>query len=206
MLQIARMECKGRIIIEKGAVEMIVEEKVRKILKKDGKKKEEAMEKLVEEKVQKRLKEDGKRKEQKIEELKEEVKRLKRKVERMEQSGGKKKRDDSEESRGKYGKRKWWAGGDERNNDKIKRRNVITRIEKERWEGKESNWEKVKKLLAESLKVKAEVREVSVVGQRRDWMTILVKLGDEEEKWWVLEVRRKAGNRVRVKIDEDKSV
>ncbi|XP_024894149.1 uncharacterized protein At1g10890-like [Temnothorax curvispinosus] len=83
---------------------------------------------------------------------------------------------------------------------------VGDRVEKEKWGGKGSNWEKVKELFAEGLKVRVTVREVIVVGQRGIWLTILVKLRDEEEKWQVLEARSRAGNRVGVKIHEDKSV
>ncbi|XP_071579313.1 uncharacterized protein [Temnothorax nylanderi] len=177
------MECRGKIIIEKEAVEKIVEEKVWKMIKE--------------------VKEECKRRE---EEMKEEVEGLKRKVDRMEQSSGKRKRDDSEESKGKAGKRKWWVEEFERSDNEKRRKNVIIRIEMERWEGEESNWEKVKELFADGLKVKVEVKEVSVIGQRGDWLTILVKMGSEEDKWKVLETRRKEGSRLRVKMDEDKSV
>ncbi|XP_077280159.1 uncharacterized protein LOC143907335 [Temnothorax americanus] len=175
------MECKGKRIIE--AVEKIVEEKVKKMLRE--------------------VKEDGKRKNEKIEELEEEMKRLKRKVERMEQNGGKRKRDDSEK---RAGKKKWWAGEEGRNDEEMRKKNVIIRIKKKKWKGKESNWEKVKELFTDGLKVKVEIREVRVIGQKGAWLTILVRLEDKEKKWRVLEARRRAGNRIGVKMDEDKSV
>ncbi|XP_071582298.1 uncharacterized protein [Temnothorax nylanderi] len=180
------MECRETIIIEKEAIEKIVEGKVLEMIKE--------------------FKEDSKRKVEEIKELKEEVERLKRKVYRMEQSTGKRKRDDSEGRKGKFYKRKWWAEEYERNDDEKRKKNVILRIEKERWVGKESNWEKVKELFSEGLKVKVEVKEVSVIGQRRDWVTVLIKMGNEEDKWKVLDARRKEGSKLRVKMDEDKSV
>ncbi|TGZ32845.1 hypothetical protein DBV15_11687 [Temnothorax longispinosus] len=177
--RLPRMEREGRIIAE--AVEKIVEEKVRKMLRE--------------------RKEDDRKKDEKLEEK---VRSLERKVERIEQSGDKRKREEYEESVTE--KKKWWAGEGEKNEDELRKRNVILRVEKEKWGGKESNWEKVKELFAEGLKVRVTVREVIVVGQRRIWMTILVKLGNEEEKWRVLEARRKAGNSIGVNIHEDKSV
>ncbi|XP_024891416.1 histone-lysine N-methyltransferase, H3 lysine-79 specific-like [Temnothorax curvispinosus] len=70
--------------------------------------------------------------------------------------------------------------------------------------------EKVKKMLRkvkeDGLKVKVEIREVRVIGQRGVWLTILVNLGDEEKKWRVLEAKRRAGNSIGVKMDEDKMV
>ncbi|XP_024882621.1 vicilin-like seed storage protein At2g18540 [Temnothorax curvispinosus] len=176
-----RMECRAKIIIEKEAVEKIVEEKVWKMIKK--------------------VNEECKRRE---EEMKEEIERLKKKVDRMEQSGGKRKRNDSEES--KTGKKKWWAEELERSDNEKRRNNVIIRVEKKRWEGEGSNWEKVKELFADGLKVKVEVKEVIVIGVRGDWITILVKMRSEEDKWKVLVARRKEGSRLRVKMDEDKSV
>ncbi|XP_024888393.1 UPF0329 protein ECU05_1680/ECU11_0050-like [Temnothorax curvispinosus] len=175
------MEYEGRAIAE--AVEKIVEEKLRKIAKEKkevGKRKEERLEELKE-KVKKMLKEKkeaGKRKEKRREELEEKVRRLERKVERLELNAGKRKRKDEGES--ETGKRKWWAGTSEGNEDEQRKRNVILRVEKEKWGGKRSNWEKVKELFAEGLKVRVTVREVIVVGQREIWLTILVKLGDEE--------------------------
>ncbi|XP_071643726.1 uncharacterized protein [Temnothorax longispinosus] len=176
------MEREGRMIVE--AVEGIVEEKLRKMLREK--------------------KEEDRKKDERMEELEEKVRRLERKIERLEQSGGKRKREDSEESRA--GKKKWWAGEGERNEDDFRKRNIIIRVEKEKWEGKETNWEKVKELFTEGRKVKVKVREVIVVGQRGIWLTILVKLGDEEEKRRVLEARRRAGNTIGVKIHEDKPV
>ncbi|XP_071649106.1 uncharacterized protein [Temnothorax longispinosus] len=167
----------------------------------------EAVERIVEDKVRKILKErkeDDRKKDERIKELEEKLRRLERKVERLEQGGGKRKREDSVES--EAGKKKWWAGEGERNEDELRKRNVIIRVEKEKWGGKESNWEKVKELFTEGLRVKVMVREVIVVGQRGVWLTILMKLGDKEEKWRVLEARRRAGNSVGVKIQEDKSV
>ena len=177
-----RMEREGRAIAE--AMERIVEEKMRKMMKE--------------------RKEEDRKKDERMEELEEKVKRLERKIERLEHSGGKRKREGSEESRA--GRKKWWAGEGERNEDELRKRNVIIRVEKEKWGGKESNWEKVKELFEEGLKLKVKVREVLVVGQRGEWMTILVKLGAEEEKWRVLEARRRAGKGIGVKIHEDKSV
>ncbi|XP_077265847.1 uncharacterized protein LOC143899428 [Temnothorax americanus] len=167
----------------------------------------EAVERVVEEKIRKvwndRKEEDGK-KDERMKEMEEKMRRLKRKVERLEQGGGKRKREDSVESG--VGKKKWWARESERNEDELRKRNVIIRVEKEKWGGKESNWEKVKELFTEWLRVRVMVREVIVVGQRGMWLTILVKLRDEEEKSRVLEVRRKAGNSIGVNIHEDKSV
>ncbi|XP_071580468.1 uncharacterized protein [Temnothorax nylanderi] len=176
-----RMEEKGGALVD--AVERMMEEKVRRMLK-EGK-------------------EDNKRKEERMEELEEEVRRLKRKVERMEQNGGKRKREEYEERRPE--KKKWWGVGGE-NEEELRKRNVILRIEKEKWEGKESNWEKVKELFTEGLKVRVEVREVRLIGQRGAWLTFLVRLGGEEEKRRVLEARRRAGSSMGVKLDEDKSV
>ncbi|XP_077257632.1 uncharacterized protein LOC143894861 [Temnothorax americanus] len=150
-----------------------------------------------------RKEEDGK-KDERMKEMEEKMRRLKRKVERLEQGGGKRKREDSVESGA--GKKIWWAKESEKNEDELRKRNVIIRVEKEKWGGKESNWEKVKELFTEGLRVRVMVREVIVVGQRGMWLTILVKLRDEEEKWRVLEVRRKAGNSIGVNIHEDKSV
>ncbi|TGZ51899.1 hypothetical protein DBV15_12654 [Temnothorax longispinosus] len=45
-----------------------------------------------------------------------------------------------------------------------------------------------------------------MIGQRGDWLTFMVKLRSEEDKWRILEARRKEGSRMKVKIDEDKSV
>ncbi|TGZ46504.1 hypothetical protein DBV15_10344 [Temnothorax longispinosus] len=138
-----RMEREGRIIAE--AVERIVEEKVRKMLRE--------------------RKEDDRKKDERMEELEEKVRSLERKVERMEQSGGKRKREEYEES-----------------GTVVRRRNGGRGVEEEKWGAKESNWEKVKELFKEGLKVRVTVREVIVMGQRGIWMTILVKLGNEEEK------------------------
>ncbi|TGZ34744.1 hypothetical protein DBV15_10813 [Temnothorax longispinosus] len=156
-------------------------------IEREGRTIAEAVERIVEKKVRKMLrspekKEDDRKKEERMEELEEKVRSLKRKVERMEQSEGKRKREEYEESGTE--KKKW--------------------VEKEKWGGKESNWEKVKELFAERLKVRVTVRKVIVVRQRGIWMTILVKLENEEEKWRVLEAKRKARNSIGVKIHEDK--
>ncbi|XP_071577033.1 uncharacterized protein [Temnothorax nylanderi] len=201
------MEEEGKIIAE--AVGRIVEEKSKKMAKEKKeleRRKEERIEEL-EEKVRKMVKEKkevDKKKEERIEGLEEKVRRMERMIERMEQNGGKRKREDIEESVGV--KKKWWAGVGERNEDEQRKRNVILRVEKEVWGDKGSHWEKVKEVFTEGLKIRVTVKEVFVVGQRGAWLTLLVKLKDEEEKWRVIEARRKAGNRVGVKIVEDKSV
>ncbi|XP_071578628.1 uncharacterized protein [Temnothorax nylanderi] len=102
-----KMECKGTIIIDKEAIEMVAEGRVVKMMK------------------------DFK---EEIKELKEKVERLKRKVYRLEQSSGKRKRDESEEEKDKVCKRKWWYEDDEENDDEKRRKNVIIRVEKKRWE------------------------------------------------------------------------
>ncbi|XP_071578372.1 uncharacterized protein [Temnothorax nylanderi] len=168
-----KMKCKGTIIIDKEAIEMVAEGRVVKMMK------------------------DFK---EEIKELKEEVERLKRKVYRLEQSSGKRKRDESEEEKDKVCKKKWWYEDDEENDDEKRRKNVIIRVEKKRWGGSDSNWNKVS---TEGLKVRAEVNQI---GQRGEWITILVKMGSEKDRRKVLEARRKEGSRMKVKIDEDKSV
>ncbi|XP_077261260.1 uncharacterized protein LOC143896945 [Temnothorax americanus] len=152
------MEREGRMIVE--AVEGIVEEKLRKMLREK--------------------KEEDRKKDERMEELEEKVRRLERKIERLEQRGGKRKREDSEESMA--GKKKWWAGEGKRNEDDFRKRNIIIRVEKEKWEGKETNWEKVKELFAEGPEGEGEGKRGDSGGAERDWLTILVKLGDEEEK------------------------
>ncbi|XP_071576881.1 uncharacterized protein [Temnothorax nylanderi] len=200
------MEEEGRIIAE--AVERIMEKKLKKVEKERKeveRRKEERIEEL-EEKVRKMVKEkkeEERKKEERIEELEEKVRRMERKVERMEQNGGKRKREDNEEGVGV--RRKWWAGVRERSEEEQRKRNVIVRAEKEVWGDKGSHWEKVKEVFAEGLRIRVTVREVSIVGQRGAWITLLVKLKDEEEKWRVIEARRKAGNSLGVKIDKDKS-
>ncbi|XP_071579715.1 uncharacterized protein [Temnothorax nylanderi] len=202
-----RMEKEGKIIAE--AVGRIVEEKSKKMAKEKKvveRRKEERIEEL-EEKVRKMVKEKkevDKKKEERIEGLEEKVRRMEKMIERMEQNRGKRKREDIEESVGV--KKKWWAGVGERNENELRKRNVILRVEKEVWGDKGSHWEKVKEIFTEGLKIRVTVRDVFVVGQRGAWLTLLVKLKDEEEKWRVIEARRKAGNRVGVKIVEDKSV
>ncbi|XP_024870396.1 RNA-binding protein 25-like [Temnothorax curvispinosus] len=106
--ELSRMERERRSIAE--AVERIVENKVRKMLKKKKK--------------------NDRKKDKRIEELKEKIRRLERKVERLEQDGGKRKREDSVESGA--GKKKWWAGEGERNEDELRKRNVVIRVEKEK--------------------------------------------------------------------------
>ncbi|XP_024884281.1 protein PXR1-like [Temnothorax curvispinosus] len=53
------------------------------------------------------------------------------------------------------------------------------------------------------LRVEVEVKEVSVLGQRGEWLTILLRMGSED-KWKVLNARRREGSRMSVKMDEDK--
>ncbi|XP_024889608.1 vicilin-like seed storage protein At2g18540 [Temnothorax curvispinosus] len=141
-----------------------------------------------------------------IKDQREEIENLKRKIRKLEMGAGKRKRDESAESRGKQDEMKWWSNDDERNEDERKRKNIIIRIERNRWMGKGTNWEKVRQLLSEELKLKVEMKEVSVIELRGEWLTMLVRLGSEEEKGRVLEARRRAGSRLKVKMDEDKSV
>ncbi|XP_071636602.1 uncharacterized protein [Temnothorax longispinosus] len=141
-----------------------------------------------------------------IKDQREEIENLKRKIRKLEMGAGKRKRDESAESRGRQDEIKWWSNDDERNEDERRRKNIIIRIERNRWMGKGTNWEKVRQLLSEELKLKVEMKEVSVIGLRGEWLTMLMRLGSEEEKWRVLEARRRAGSRLKVKMDEDKSV
>ncbi|XP_071576461.1 uncharacterized protein [Temnothorax nylanderi] len=173
-----------------------------------GKVEKETMEKLIREQIKELVresKEDTRRRDEEIKKQREEIESLKRKVHRLEQGAGKRKREDSEESRGTQEEEKWWAE-DERNDEESRKKNVIIRIEKNRRIRKGTSWEKVRKLLAEGLKIKVEVREVSVIGQRGEWVTVLVRMGSEKDKWRVLEARRREGNKLRIKMDEDKSV
>ncbi|XP_024872423.1 vicilin-like seed storage protein At2g18540 [Temnothorax curvispinosus] len=141
-----------------------------------------------------------------VKDQREEIENLKRKIRRLEMGAGKRKRDESAENRGRQEEMKWWSDDDERNEDERRRKNIIIRVERNRWMGKGTNWEKVRQLLSEELKLRVEMKEVSVIGLRGEWLTMLVRLGSEEEKWRVLEARRRAGSRLKVKMDEDKSV
>ncbi|XP_024881912.1 vicilin-like seed storage protein At2g18540 [Temnothorax curvispinosus] len=141
-----------------------------------------------------------------VKDQREEIENLKRKIRRLEMGAGKRKRDESADNRGRQEEMKWWSDDDERNEDERRRKNIIIRVERNRWMGKGTNWEKVRQLLSEELKLRVEMKEVSVIGLRGEWLTMLVRLGSEEEKWRVLEARRRAGSRLKVKMDEDKSV
>ncbi|TGZ56264.1 hypothetical protein DBV15_12099, partial [Temnothorax longispinosus] len=94
----------------------------------------------------------------------------------MEQVSGKRKRDESEERE----KKKWWYEEKEEKEKEKRRKSVIIRVEKNRWGGIDSNWKKVKQLFTEGLRVKVEVKEVIMIGQRGDWLTFMVKLRREE--------------------------
>ncbi|TGZ50572.1 hypothetical protein DBV15_11468 [Temnothorax longispinosus] len=101
----------GRLLMIVEAVERIVEKKLRKMAKEKkevDKRKEERLEELEE-------------KEKRMEELEEKVKRLERKVEKLELNGSKKKRKDDKESG--TGKKKWWAGRGEKNENDQRKRN-----------------------------------------------------------------------------------
>ncbi|XP_024886445.1 rho GTPase-activating protein gacV-like [Temnothorax curvispinosus] len=139
-----------------------------------------------------------------MKELREEVEILKRKVYKMEQVSGKRKKDESKEREEKVSRKKWWYEEKEEDEEEKRRKNVIIRVEKNRWGGNNANWKKVKQLFTEGLRVKVEVKEVIMIGQRGDWLTFMVKLRSEEDKWRILEARRKEGSRMKVKIDEDK--
>ncbi|XP_024870042.1 golgin subfamily A member 6-like protein 2 [Temnothorax curvispinosus] len=164
--------------------------------------KKETLEKLIRDQTNEILR--GLKEE--IKDQRKEIESLRRKVRRLEQSTGKKKRDESAESRGRLEERKWWSDDDERNDDERRRKNIIIRIEKNRWTGKGTNWEKVRQLFSEDLKIKVEMKEASVIGLRREWLTMLVRLGSEEEKWRVLDARRRVGSRLKVNMDEDKFI
>ena len=131
-----RMELQGKFTIGKVAMEKIMKDQVVEIMRE--------------------VKEGNKRREEEMKDLRREVESLKRKVDKLEQSAGKRKRDDSEESRGR---RKWWTEEYEKNDDEKRKKNIIIRIEKERWMGERSNWEKMKELFSEGLKVNVEVKE-----------------------------------------------
>ncbi|XP_071573824.1 uncharacterized protein [Temnothorax nylanderi] len=152
------------------------------------------------------VKEGFKKRDEEIKDQREKIESLRRKVERLEQSAGKRKRDDSEERRGKAEAKNWWEDEYEENEEEERKKNVILRVERERWIGKGTNWEKVKELFEKGLKVRVEVKEVSVIGQRGVWLTVLVKMGSEEDKRRVLEARRREGYRLKVKVAEDRSV
>jgi len=171
--------CRGSIAIDKEAIEMVIEERMVKVMKEQ---KEE------------------------IKEMKEEIEKLKRKVHSLEQCSGKRKRKESEEENGKVSKTKWWYEEEEEKDEEKRKKNVIIRVEKKRWGGGSSNSDKVKQLFADGLRVKAEVKEVYQIGQRGEWITILVKMGSEKDSRKVLEARRKEGSRMKVKIDADKPV
>jgi len=171
--------CRGTVAIDKEAIEKVVEERMVKVMKE--------------------YKEE-------IKEMKEEIERLKRKVYSLEQCSGKRKRNESEEENSKVGKTKWWYEEEEEKDDEKRKKNVVIRVEKKRWGGGSSNLNKVKQLFTDGLKVRAEVKEVYQIGDRRDWITILVKMGSERDSRKVLEARRKEGSRMKVKIDADKTV
>ncbi|XP_077280523.1 uncharacterized protein LOC143907557 [Temnothorax americanus] len=161
---------------------------------------------MLEEMIRDQAKETLRALKEEVKDQREEIENLKRKIRRLEMGAGKRKRDESAGNRGRQEEMKWWSDDDERNEDERRRKNIIMRVERNRWMGKGTNWEKVRQLLAEELKVRVEMKEVSVIGLRGEWLTMLVRLGSEEEKWRVLEARRRAGSRLKVKMDEDKSV
>ena len=70
---------------------------------------------------------------------------------------------------------------------------MIIRVEKKRWGGDGSNWDKVIQLFTDGLKVNAEVKEVNQIGHRGDWITILVKMRSEKDSRKVLEGRKEVG-------------
>ncbi|XP_071577328.1 uncharacterized protein [Temnothorax nylanderi] len=162
----------------------------------------EAMEKMLEGRATKMMKNFK----EELKELREEVENLRRKVYKMEQVAGKRKRDGSEEREEKSYRRKWWSEDNEKDDVEERRKNIIIRVEKDRWGGNCSNWKKMKQLFAEGLRVKVELKEVVMLGLRGDWLTLLVKLGSEEDKWSILEARRREGSRMKIKMDEDKSI
>ncbi|XP_024871694.1 vicilin-like seed storage protein At2g18540 [Temnothorax curvispinosus] len=160
---------------------------------------------MLEKMIRDQAKETLRKLKEEIKDQREEIESLKRKIRKLEMGAGKRKRDESAENRSRQDEMKWWSDDDERN-DERRRKNIIIRIERNRWMGKGTNWEKVRQLLSEELKLKVERKEVSVIGLRGEWLTMLVRLGSEEEKWRLLEARRRAASRLKVKMDEDKSV
>ncbi|XP_071568780.1 uncharacterized protein [Temnothorax nylanderi] len=190
------MEFRAKVTMEKETMEKLIRDQAKEILrgmKEEIRDQREEIERL------RGLKEE-------IREQREEMESLRRKVQRLEQGAGKRKRDASTESRCSIEEKKWWPHDEEKDEDERRRKNIIIRIEKSRWLGKGTNWEKVRRLLSEDLEIKVEVMEVSVIGLRGEWMTMLVRLGSEKEKWRALDARRKAGSRLKVKMDEDKTL
>ncbi|XP_071575646.1 uncharacterized protein [Temnothorax nylanderi] len=141
-----------------------------------------------------------------IKELKKERDAMDRRMNRMEQDQGKRKRDESEERGDNTYKRKWCFKDNEESEEEKRKKNIIIRVEKVIWGEGGTNLSKVQKLISKRLKMEVELKEVSVLGQRGEWLTMLLKLGNEDDKWKVLDARRREGSRMRVKMDEDKSL